>query len=48
VLIIPLARVKVQDEIGFALTARFTLMLLGERPGLGAPDSQGAYPAASA
>ncbi len=43
VFIIPLARVKVQDEIGRALNARFSLMLLGERPGLGTPDSLGAY-----
>jgi ethanolamine ammonia-lyase small subunit len=43
VFIIPLARVKVQDEIGAALNARFSLMFLGERPGLGTPDSLGAY-----
>ena len=43
VFIMPLARVKVQDEIGSALNARFSLMLLGERPGLGTPDSLGAY-----
>jgi ethanolamine ammonia-lyase small subunit len=37
------ARVALADDIGEALGARAVAMLLGERPGLSAPDSLGIY-----
>ncbi len=43
IVLVRYGRVAVEDEIGQALGVRLCLILLGERPGLGTPDSLGAY-----
>lgn len=37
------ARVAIGDDIAHSLKARFSIVLIGERPGLSAADSMGAY-----
>ena len=36
-------RVAIGDDVAYSLNARFTIVLIGERPGLSSADSMGAY-----
>jgi ethanolamine ammonia-lyase small subunit len=43
VVVVRYGRVAIGDTVGMLLNARCVAMLIGERPGLSAPDSMGAY-----
>lgn len=43
IVLVSQARVAISDEIGHALGASVSIILIGERPGLSSPDSMGIY-----
>ena len=43
IFLVPYGRVAISDEIGFFTHSKISILMIGERPGLSAPNSMGIY-----